>query len=169
MIQSSEWPSIYKYLSNISDDYIVAVEGLASAKPAIEELVEDHYQEVNAFRDRPLDINWPEYLKIAAAGRYHLITVRQGGLLMGWAGYFLYDHLRHRGYRMAKEDWYYVRPAARGQGIGRKMFAAGETTLRERGVDRIIMSCKVQHDHSGLIEDMGFDHYEKTFTKLLGK
>ncbi len=124
-----------------------------------------HHAEVNAFSDTELDIDWLRYS--VAKHSYRLITCRVDGKLVGWIGFFVYDHMRHKGYRIAKEDWYYVDPEYRGNGIGKGMFKYAENVLRNADVKRVMISCKVDHDHTGLIESLGYTNYEKNFTKVI--
>ena len=124
-----------------------------------------HHAEVNAFSDTPLDIDWLRYS--VAKHSYRLITCRVDGKLVGWIGFFVYDHMRHKGYRIAKEDWYYVDPEYRGNGIGKGLFKYAENVLRNADVKRVMISCKVDHDHTGLIESLGYTNYEKNFTKVI--
>jgi GNAT superfamily N-acetyltransferase len=124
-----------------------------------------HHAEVNAFPDTKLDIDWRRYS--VAKHSYRLITCRVDGKLVGWIGFFVYDHMRHKGYRIAKEDWYYVDPEYRGNGIGKGLFKYAENVLRNADVKRVMISCKVDHDHTGLIESLGYTNYEKNFTKVI--
>jgi GNAT superfamily N-acetyltransferase len=124
-----------------------------------------HHAEVNAFSDTELDIDWRRYS--VAKHSYRLITCRVDGKLVGWIGFFVYDHMRHKGYRIAKEDWYYVDPEYRGNGIGKGLFKYAENVLRNADVKRVMISCKVDHDHTGLIESLGYTNYEKNFTKVI--
>lgn len=128
-------------------------------------LVVAHHAEVNVFDDTPLDVNWEQYKRMSDL--YLLVTCRVLGKLVGWVGYFMYDHLRHIGYKMAKEDWYYVQPEYRGKGIGKALFNYAEVALRNKGVRRVMMSCKIDHDHSKMIESLGYQNHEKNFTKVL--
>ena len=145
----------------------IAVETLTQTKPEICKFVEDHYAEVNVFKDRPLDINWAQYLKVEAFGNYKLLVARVDGELVGWIGFFVYEHMRHIGYKIAKEDWYYVDPKVRGNGIGKALFEHSEVVLKQSGVHRVMVSCKVNHDHTKLIASLGYTHHEKNFTKLI--
>lgn len=128
-------------------------------------LAVEHHAEVNVFSDVPLDIDWRKYE--AASKSYRLIVCRVDNKLVGWVGFFIADHIRHIGYKIAKEDWYYVIPEVRGAGIGKALFKYAENVLRNAGVKRVMMSCKVDHDHTGLIESLGYTYYEKNFTKVL--
>jgi len=124
-----------------------------------------HHAEVNIFDDTPLNINWGQYKKMK--NMYLLTTCRVGGVLIGWVGYFVYDHMRHIGYKIAKEDWYYIEPKYRNIGIGKSLFKYAENLLRDVGVKRIMMSCKVGQDYTEMIESMDYTNHEKNFTKAL--
>jgi GNAT superfamily N-acetyltransferase len=142
------------------------IEQISKVKSELEPLVIDHWKEVNQF-DHPLSIAWNKYYSAEASGHYILITARTDDKLVGWVGYFIYELMRHQDYTIAREDWYYVIPEYRKLGIGSKLFITAEKALQERKVKRIIMSCKVKHDQTKLIESLGYEPLEKTFTKLL--
>jgi GNAT superfamily N-acetyltransferase len=152
----------------MSEAYKVSLGSIVLCQPEINELSQKHHAEVNEFKDVALDIDWRKYAMAELSGGYKLFVVRQESKIIGWAGYFIYDHIRHVGYKIAKEDWYYIDPDYRKQGIGKQLFSFAECVLRDSGVKRLMMSCKVKHDHSELIESLGYKHYEKNFTKLLG-
>ena len=143
----------------------ISLSTIAECKDELEVLAKQHHAEVNVFYDVPLDIDWRRY--IVAEKAYRLIVCRVDSKLVGWIGFFIADHIRHIGYKVAKEDWYYVMPEHRGAGIGKALFQYAENVLRDADVRRVMISCKVDHDHSGLIEFLGYIHYEKNFTKVI--
>ena len=146
---------------------IISVDTIQNCKEDLERLSKAHHAEVNEFYDVPLDINWDLYFKAQNSRAYVLVVVRVDGNLVGWLGFFLSDHIRHIGYKIAKEDWYYVDLNFRGQGIGRQMFIYAESVLKKLNIKRVMLSCKVAHDHSKMFESLGYRNYEKNFTKLL--
>ena len=133
----------------------------------LENMAVDHHAEVNVFDDVQLDISWARYFAAEASGHYLQVAAKIEDKLVGWVGFFMYDHMRHKGYKIAKEDWYYVAPDFRGKGVGKGLFEFAEESLKEMGVRRVMVSCKVEHDHTGLIESMGYENHEKNFTKVL--
>lgn len=147
--------------------YNFRVDLLSNCLNEINRLAVDHHAEVNVFSDVPLDINWQKYLQCEKSGNYLLVVVESDGEIVGWLGFFVYEHMRHNGYKIAKEDWYYVVPQCRGNGIGRDLFAFAEAKLKELGVSRVMVSCKTKHDHTRLLESLGYDNHEKNFTKVL--
>jgi GNAT superfamily N-acetyltransferase len=152
----------------MSAAYKVSLGSIVLCQPEISELAKQHHAEVNEFKDVALDIDWRKYAMAELSGGYKLFVVRHESKIIGWVGYFIYDHVRHIGYKIAKEDWYYIDPDYRKQGISKQLFSFAECALNDLGVKRVVMSCKVKHDHSALIESLGYTHYEKNFTKLLG-
>lgn len=146
-------------------DVIFNIEHIGDIIEEMSPLAVLHHAEVNIFYETPLNINWGQYSRMR--DMYTLATCRVNGQLCGWVGYFVYDHLRHIGYKIAKEDWYYVKPECRNIGIGTKLFEYAESVLRKKGVKRVMMSCKVDHDHTKMIERMGYQNHEKNFTKVL--
>lgn len=144
---------------------VIQEDSLTRCRHIISSLAVDHHAEVNVFDDVPLDINWARYATLGS--NYRFFVAKDGDTIVGWIGFFVYDHLRHIGYKMAKEDWYYVVPSYRGNGIGRGLFEYAEMILKLDGVRRVMVTCKVDHDHSGLIESLGYKNHEKNFTKVL--
>lgn len=144
---------------------VISLSTVAECKDELEVLAKQHHAEVNVFYDVPLDIDWHKYQTASKA--YRLVVCRVDKKLVGWVGFFIADHIRHIGYKIAKEDWYYVMPEYRGKGIGKSLFEYAENVLRDADVKRVIMSCKVDHDHTALIESLGYMHYEKNFTKVI--
>jgi GNAT superfamily N-acetyltransferase len=126
-----------------------------------------HHAEVNVFDDVPLIINWDRYFKAEKCGNYLLAVVRNKGKIIGWIGFFIYEHMRHIGYKIAKEDWYFVVASHRKKGVGQKLFIFAEEILKSLGVRRVMLSCKVAHDHTILLNALGYDNHEKNFTKVL--
>ena len=145
----------------------ISVSTIAECRDELEVLAKQHHAEVNVFYDVPLDINWARYQSAELANAYRLIVIRHEGKVIGWSGYFIYDHIRHIGYKIAKEDWYYIDPKYRNNGRGKRLFCFAECVLKDLGIKRVMMSCKIEHDHSGLIESLGYIHYEKNFTKVI--
>ena len=150
-------------VSNIT----LSIDLIANCFEDIDRLAVAHHAEVNVFDDVPLNINWQRYLQCEKSGNYLLVVVRDDGKIVGWLGFFIYEHMRHIGYKIAKEDWYYISPEYRGKGIGKELFRFAEWSLKSLGVRRVMVSCKVAHDHTRLLNALGYDNHEKNFTKVL--
>jgi len=140
------------------------VEHIGDVIEELAPLTVDHHAEVNCFYDTDLNIDWDRYKK--AKNVYCFTTCRLDGKLVGWVGFFVHPPIRHKGYLVAYEDWYYLQPEYRGRGWGKAMFEHAENTLKRGGVKRIMMSCKSYQDYTPLLENLGYVHFEKHFTKI---
>ena len=145
------------------------VENIIGIREEMMPLIHRHRDEVNFWKETPLDINWSRYAGAQNNGAYVLVTCRTDGQLVGWIGYWVGTHTRHHSMNMAREDWYYIMPEYRGRGWGRELFQRAEDYLEELAVDRIVMSTKITHDHSALLDDLGYTEYERHYTKKLEK
>ena len=139
------------------------LENIGDVVEELKPLTVDHHAEVNFFDDTALDIDWDRYSK--SWKMYCFVTCRIGGELVGWIGFWVHPHIRHKNYLMAFEDWYYLKPEYRRRGWGKQMFEFAESTLTVGGVKRITVSCKTYQDYTPLLEKLGYINYEKNFTK----
>jgi L-amino acid N-acyltransferase YncA len=140
-----------------------AIEHIADVVDELKPLTVDHHAEVNFFSDTTLDIDWDRYGR--SQKMYCFVTCRVGGELVGWIGFWVHPHIRHKNYLMAFEDWYYLKLEYRRRGWGKKMFENAEGALKAGGVKRIMVSCKTYQDYTPLLEGLGYINYEKNFTK----
>jgi hypothetical protein len=96
------------------------------------------------------------------------MTCRLENELIGYIAFFLYPHMHYYDCLTAMEDLYYVQKEHRQGRVGLKLFTESEKILKNKGVNRIILSCKTHQDHTKLFEHLGYTFYEKHFTKMLG-
>jgi L-amino acid N-acyltransferase YncA len=144
-----------------------AAERISDLIPEIEPLLQDHFREISVYQDTELDIDWDRYARLERTGGYSFLTCRRDGRLLGWAGFFVYTHIRYRNYLVANEDMYYLRPEHRRGRTGIDLLKNAERQLQQRGVRRILMSTKVHEDHSRILEYLGYEHHQKNFNKIL--
>lgn len=137
--------------------------------PEFKVLLEAHMAEINVlYRDgEKLDPDYNRYFKMQEAGVYILMTCRKDGELIGYIGFFIYPNIRFKNCTMAQEDLYYLKPENRQGRTGYKLFTESEKLLKKRNVKRVILSCKTFQDHSRLFDKLGYEFYEKHFTKTL--
>jgi GNAT superfamily N-acetyltransferase len=140
------------------------LEHISDVVEELKPLAVDHHAEVNFFSDTALDIDWDRYGR--SQKMYCFITCRVDGELIGWLGFWVHPHIRHKSYLVAIEDWYYIKPEYRRRGWGKKMFESAEGALKAGGVKRIMVSCKTYQDYTPLLEGLGYVNYEKNFTKI---
>jgi hypothetical protein len=130
-----------------------------------------HWEDLSLDRDKiSLSVDDPKYQQLDDLGILHIVTARKDGRLIGYFLSFLmiHPHYKDAG-MMAVADIYYLLPEARSGGTGVKLFAEVEKSLRERGVIKAYLSCKIHQDHTELFTRLGWKATDIMFTKHLGK
>ncbi len=132
-------------------------------------LLKPHMDEINVsqrlgFVFKP---DYGRYIKMQEAGIFVVVTCRDDGKLIGYSVFGMMPHIRYPDCKIAKEDLYYIIPEYRGNGIGTQLFIETEKVLKEQGVNQIIFTTKTYSDNSHLFEKLGYEFYEKAFTKRI--
>jgi GNAT superfamily N-acetyltransferase len=133
------------------------------------ELLEPHMTEINVsqrlgFTFKP---DYARYIKMQEAGVFVVVTCRDEKKLIGYTVFGVMPNIRYSDCKIAKEDLYYILPEYRGKGLGKKLFLVTEEALKEKGVNQIIFTTKVYKDYSQIFEKLGYEFYEKAFTKRI--
>lgn len=149
-------------------ELIFAVESWAQYWPEAKPLVELHWQEIALDQEHvPLAVDEAGYVALDGAGILHIVTARDEGRLVGyWLG-MVKGHLHYRTTLHAVMDVVWLHPAYRRGVNGYQLFHAVERTLRQRGVVKVIMGCKLHLDFSRLYARLGYHEIERTWSKLL--
>lgn len=128
-----------------------------------------HWEEMALDRDViKMDMDHARYAKLDEMNMIHVTTVRDDAVLVGYVICFIIRHMHYANAgEMALADMYWIRPAYRRGLTGLRMFQAMEDSLRERGIVRAHMSCKVHQDHTKLFERLGWKLTDFTFGKVL--
>lgn len=144
------------------------VEKIATFVPDAHLLFPLHYKELALDQDQiKFGFDAGRYLQFEQEGKLHIVTVRSDGRLVGYFIAVIVPHLHYKDAGlMAQTDMYYLLPEFR-NGTGVKMLIEVERTLRQKGVTKFFISCKVHQDHSELFEKMGFAKTDVVFAKLL--
>lgn len=136
--------------------------------PELKQLLPLHYEELSITKEYELEPDYEAYEKMAQAGILRTITCRADGELIGYIIFAVHGHLHYKSCLTAIEDIYFIKKEYRKGRVGIRLFQYAEQVLKERGVNRIIVSTKVHLDNSRLFEYLGYKHMDKTFSKMLG-
>lgn len=144
-------------------------EKLLTFLPEFDALLRQHMAEINVlYRDGEVfNPDYERYIKMQEFGAYCFMTCRKDGKLIGYIGFFVHHNIRFKNCLMAYEDLYYLKPENRQGRTGYKLFTESEKLLKKQNVKRVILSCKTFQDHSRLFDKLGYEFYEKHFTKSL--
>lgn len=131
-----------------------------------------HWREVAMHQAQiKLNVDVQGYSTLEAQGMLHLVTVRHDGVLIGYHLSIVRPHLHYQDTLHAYVDVYYVAPAHRKSlaSVGARLFQYAETTLRQRGVKKVLSGTKMMKDMARLFEAQGWTETERLFTKYLGE
>ncbi len=148
-------------------ELVYASESLDSVKSDIRPLLERQWEELAVFKDIPLDPDWAVYHAIDGAGNLAIFTARAGGVLIGYAVYFV---RRHHHYRVvyAQNDIFWVDSDYRQSHVGSELLKFAEGQLAERGVGFVHTGTKTKHPLlAKLLLANGHEPFEQTFVKRL--
>ena len=132
-------------------------------------LLPEHMAEMNYFQRNgaKFDPDYGAYCKGQEQGKFVLVTAKDHGVLVGYIVFAIGTHIRYKSTLVAQEDLYYVVPDYRRQGIAKRLFEEAEKVLKSYNVDYIFASTKTYLDRSGLLEQSGYEQFEKRFAKKL--
>jgi len=132
------------------------------------ELFLRHWHEVALnHAEVPLDIDHERYDALADAGGLHVLTVRRGGLLIGYHIAIVSGHLHYRSTLHGITDVYWIAPECRHGITAIRMFQAVERELKKLGVRKLFTATKLHMDQGSLFERLGYKPVERLYAKLI--
>lgn len=132
----------------------------------IQPLSENHWDEVNIYKDIPLNMDWDTYTAAENMDRLALFTVRDDGRLIGYAAYYLSPQGHDRENLYALQDALYVVPEFRGK-ASIQLIRESTARLKELGVVVVLQNVKVTHDFGPMLERMGYEKTESVYSRRL--
>ena len=127
-----------------------------------------HWNELANNKDiRPLDVDFDTYVKLSEIGSLRLFTVRNDGVLVGYASFMLANNPHYKTWKYATCDVYYLDPRFRLSGIGTTMFEEIQSWLKSLGVKSVTVQDKINHSHEEFFLRLGFNLVERTYEKIL--
>jgi hypothetical protein len=145
------------------------VERLADVRGEWERYFPAHYEELATLKQHitQVDPDWGMYERLDAAGILHIVTVRDGGALVGYYMGAVLPQPHYKSVVFASADVYYLDPAYRKGFTGIKFLKFIEESLRARGVQMIVMGTKLSKDLGKLYEALGYVETDRVFRKWL--
>lgn len=134
----------------------------------IKPLIEKHYMEIARHQDKiALNPDYDKYVELYNKGALHIVTARVEGRLVGYTIHFLAPHLHYRDHLMAMNDILYVLPEYRGGIVAARLFKFAEVSMKQKGVTKIHIHMKTEHDFSRLLKGLGYVEIEKIYERML--
>jgi GNAT superfamily N-acetyltransferase len=135
----------------------------------IEPFFQAHYDELATLKDKmpKVDPDLALFANLEAAGRWHVVTAREAGALVGYFWGVLMPHPHYKYVSMCSADAYYLAPDYRKAQNGILFIQFIEQSLKERGVQLLVMGTKMQRDLGVLYEMLHFTETDRVFRKWL--
>ena len=132
------------------------------------EIFAKHNKEVVPSSDQiPLNVNYKAYFKKEETNNLEVYTVRDDGKLIGYTLWMLHYHIHYQTSLTANSTLIYVVPEYRKGLLGYKLIKWSIQKLKKRGVQRIMMGVKPDHDFGKLLERLGAKQFEKIYSIVL--
>jgi GNAT superfamily N-acetyltransferase len=143
---------------------------MAAVLEEIRPLIIKHYEEIAWKQDKiALNPDFDRYRDIEEKGGLRIYTAREDGALVGYAIFFVMQHLHYKDKVMAVNDLFFVEHSKRGARVGQKLLKEyAQTELYKEGVQWISLHIKLNHDWSKLAEMWGYEKVEVICMKWIG-
>jgi GNAT superfamily N-acetyltransferase len=130
----------------------LAIETLNDVREEIQALLELHWQEIAVYQDIPLAPLWTSYEALDKSKNMIVYTVRaEEEKLVGYAVFFIRNHLHYKDHLFALNDIIWVHPDYRDGKIGSNLGEFWENDLKSRGVHVVHVNVKTAHPALGLV------------------
>ena len=109
----------------------------------VDGLLKMHYEELTLHKERVvLNPMWENYAAMEKAGGFAVFTARDEGMLVGYSAFFIHPHMHYKDLVVAANDVLFLHPEYRKGMTGIKLIKFSETTLKNRGVDKLVWHIK---------------------------
>lgn len=144
-------------------------ESIEDVRGEIEPLLKAHYDEIAHYPDIALDVDWATYRELEKNGALLIFTLRDGGLLRGYAVFVVKFNLHYRTSRQAVQDVLYLDPDLRKQMLGARFIQWCDEQLTAEGVQVVYQHVKHAHDFGRTLQRLGYESIETVWGKRLDR
>jgi GNAT superfamily N-acetyltransferase len=145
-----------------------AKESVLRVADEIMPLLELHYEEVALHKDSiKLDPDWARYVAMEEQGNCHVYTLRDGVVLVGYAVFFMSQHIHYQRTLVASNDILFIHPMYRRGTAALRFIKYCEEQVKNRGVNKITWHVKKHNDWSAILHRIGYETEETIVGKIL--
>jgi len=130
-------------VGTVTRETIIARETIAAARASgLDRLLRMHWEEVAQDKHAiKLNVDWLRYAEVEKNGGFASFTARNGGILVGYSGFFINSSPHYSDHVMAANDVIYLLPEHRGV-AGLRLIIEAENALADMGVSKILYHTK---------------------------
>jgi len=145
-------------------------ESAADCLEEIKSLIILHWEEIALYKDKiKLDPDFDKYLLLDSMDMLHILTARDDGVLIGYFISFIQPNMHYKDKMFATNDILFIEKSYRKGTVGYKLFKHAEKSLKELGVDVIVIRSKVNTDFKPLMDKLGYERIEYVYSKYTGE
>ena len=128
-----------------------------------------HYDELATFKDKipKVDVDGLFYARLESAGCLHVVTARDEARLVGYYVGAVLPQPHYKNIICASADLYYLAPEYRKAQNGVMFLLFIQDSLKERGVQWVIMGTKMNKDLGELYRALGYEKTDEVWRKWL--
>ena len=145
----------------------LAVESFDQVIGELRDLIDRKRGDLPRTQETPVDPNFDLYATMARVGCLTIYTVRDDGVLVGYASYFVGMSMHSKQAGWATSDSVWINPEARRLCLGRRLLRYIETDLRERGIIVSQTLAKPGSAFSRLLHSQGYVLGDLVYTRRI--
>lgn len=136
---------------------------LDEAKP----LLYAHYKEIAHYQDIEFNPDYEMYLKMDEAGIIKSYSVRENGVMIGYAVFFIKRNLHYKKSIQAQQDIVFIKSDKRGCGLFFIKWC--DEQLKREGIQVVYHHIKAAHNFGKALERIGYELQDLIYSKRLDK
>lgn len=149
---------------------VFAIDDFSVVKSEIDYLLSKHWEEIAVNKDKiKLNPDWNFYDLLNSAGYLGIYTARSDGKLVGYFIVVAKEHPHYKDHIFASNDIIYLDPDYRKGLAGYRLIKFAEDDLRAKGVSVLTINTKVHKPFDPVLERLGFNLTERSYSKYLGE
>jgi GNAT superfamily N-acetyltransferase len=143
-------------------------EFLVNVMEDIKPLLDKHWEEIATNKHAiKLNPDWDAYKILEDHGNLKIFTARDNDKLVGYFVVIVRTHIHYKDHLFAANDVLYLDKDYRKGFTGAKLIKFAEKCLKDDGVSVLVVNTKRHKPFDQLLQWLGFNHVENTYSKLL--
>lgn len=134
----------------------------------VDALLALHYEELTLNKDRvKLAPMWKQYAALEMDGKFHVFTARDEGALVGYAAFFVNQHLHYAALTTAMNDVLFLHPDHRLGMTGIRLLKYCESELKKLGAQKLCWHAKLDTSLIPILQRLGYATEEVSLARFI--
>ena len=144
------------------------VENILHIIEEVQDLINSHWEEIARNKELiKLNPDWDKYGRLQEQGNFLCFTARDDNKLIGYAWFFVDNHLHYKDNLFAQNDIFFISKDHRGKMTGIRLLKYCEDFLRDIGVDILHMRVKLINNFGEILERIDYTKVENVYERVL--